>query len=227
MTKKEFIKEIAKWVKYYAPRYGIAVYSPIIAQAVLESNYGTSELGVNAFNFFGLKYTSRAASQYYIKNAVEQKPDGTYITVSGTKWCKFNSISEGVEGYFKFISSARYSKLKGIVDPKEYLTIIKAAGYATSHKYVDNLMNTIRSLNLTEYDDVYKKLYRVQVGAYRLKMNADKMHKKITNDKYSSFIKKEGFLYKVQVGAFGIYNNAVNLSNELKSKGYSVVIVEN
>ena len=56
MTKIEFIKQVAIYVKKYAPRYNILVYSPIIAQACLESGYGTSELATQAHNYFGLKY---------------------------------------------------------------------------------------------------------------------------------------------------------------------------
>lgn len=56
MNNERFIQDIAVLVQKYAPSYGIEVYSPIIAQAVLESGYGTSELAVNAHNYFGLKY---------------------------------------------------------------------------------------------------------------------------------------------------------------------------
>lgn len=50
------IKEIAGLVRKYAPLYDIKVYSPIIAQAILESGRGTSELAIKACNYFGLKY---------------------------------------------------------------------------------------------------------------------------------------------------------------------------
>ena len=43
---KEFIKQIAPYIIKFAPSYHIAVVSPIIAQAVLESAYGTSDQGV-------------------------------------------------------------------------------------------------------------------------------------------------------------------------------------
>ena len=45
MDKQEFIKKIAGYVKKYASDYGIAVHSPIIAQAILESGWGESRLG--------------------------------------------------------------------------------------------------------------------------------------------------------------------------------------
>lgn len=146
-----FIKEIAFLVRKYAPFYDIKVCSPIIAQAVLESASGTSELAKNACNYFGLKYKSNVAADHYIKVGSEQNPDGSY-TSSVMKWCKFPSMESGVKGYFDFISADRYKALKGITDPLEYLQKIKAAGYATSHKYVENLMAVIEKYNLTEFD---------------------------------------------------------------------------
>ncbi len=56
MNTTEFIEKIGAYVQKYAPAYGICVHSPIIAQAVLESARGTSELAVKSNNYFGLKY---------------------------------------------------------------------------------------------------------------------------------------------------------------------------
>lgn len=159
MTKQQFIDEIAQCVKAYAPQFGIKVYSPIIAQACLESAYGTSELAVNANNFFGLKYNPAQANRcpsaggkYYVKVGSEQNPDGSYVS-SVMYWQKFPSIPLGVKGYFEFLDySSRYSNLKDIIDPQKYLETIKADGYATSINYVSNLMNVIKEWNLTKYD---------------------------------------------------------------------------
>ena len=41
-SKEDFIEIIASLVNKYRKNYGIEVASPIIAQAILESNYGTS-----------------------------------------------------------------------------------------------------------------------------------------------------------------------------------------
>ena len=43
MNHSDFVKTVAAYIKKYATVYGIEVVSPIIAQAVLESGYGTSE----------------------------------------------------------------------------------------------------------------------------------------------------------------------------------------
>ena len=155
-----FIEEVAGYVQKHAPRYGIKVHSPIIAQAILESAKGTSELAVNANNFFGLKYNSTQPNRcptaigHYVKVGSEQNADGTY-TSSTMLWQKFNNMEDGVIGYFDFINTSRYANLKDVTDPRTYLENIRSDGYATSLKYVDNLMNVINSeYNLTQYDNM-------------------------------------------------------------------------
>lgn len=154
MTKEQFINEIAKLVKKHALQYGIKVYSPIIAQAILESASGTSELAINACNYFGLKYKAgRCPSScgIYYKIGSEQNSDGTYSS-SAMQWFKFANMEKGVKGYFEFISISKYANLKGVTDPKTYLENIKKDGYATSIKYIDNLMAVIERYGLTRYD---------------------------------------------------------------------------
>lgn len=180
MTKEEFIKEIAGYVQRYAPKYNIKVHSPIIAQAILESAYGMSELAVNACNYFGLKYRKGRCPTcigVYTKVGSEQNADGTY-TSSSMKWCKFADMENGVIGYFDFLDNvSNYNNLKGVTDPQTYIEKIKSDGYATSHDYVSNLMKVINEWNLTKYDKegdtemsnsslvVYKKLSPNHSGA--------------------------------------------------------------
>ena len=61
-------------------------------------------------------------------------------------------MENGVIGYFDFINIPNYKNLKGVTDPRKYLENIKADGYATSHKYMDNLMRVIETWHLTDYD---------------------------------------------------------------------------
>ena len=155
MTKEEFIEKIAALIIRHAPTYGIAVHSPIIAQAILESAYGTSELAKNANNYFGLKWRKGrcpSATGIYKKIGSEQNPDGSYIS-EPMEWCRFPDMESGVKGYFEFTNIQNYANLKGVTDPKTYLQNIKADGYATSLKYVDNLMAVIQTWNLTKYDN--------------------------------------------------------------------------
>lgn len=151
-----FIEQIAPYIQKYAPQYNIKVCSPIIAQAVLESANGTSELAVNANNYFGLKYRAGrcpTSCGIYYKIGSEQNSDGTY-TSSAMQWMKFSNMEKGIRGYFDFINVSNYSNLKGVTDPEIYLKNIKADGYATSLNYVKNLMSVIKEYNLTQYDNL-------------------------------------------------------------------------
>lgn len=159
MTREQFINEIAKYIQKYAPQYEIKVCSPIIAQAILESSGGTSELATNAHNYFGLKYKAGrcpSASGAYYKIGSEQNQDGSYVS-SAMQWFKFNCMEDGVVGYFDFINHSRYANLKGVTDPKKYLELIKMDGYATSLSYVDNVYKVIQNYNLTKYDTKIKE----------------------------------------------------------------------
>ena len=74
-----FIEQIAPLIQKYAPEYGINVCSPVIAQAVLESASGTSELAKNAHNYFGLKHRAGrcpSACGIYNKIGCEQNSNG-------------------------------------------------------------------------------------------------------------------------------------------------------
>ena len=157
MTKQEFIEEIAKAAKKYAPKYGIKVVSPVIAQACLESAYGTSSKA-KYNNFFGLKYRKdrlTCHSGYFKDGSKEQKADGTYYPVTDD-WYAFDSLDSGVEGYFQYINIKRYSNLKGVKDSHKYLELIRADGYATSLDYVRNVWAVVEKWNLTKYDNMGK-----------------------------------------------------------------------
>lgn len=160
MTKQEFIKAIADAVVKYKDQFGICVASPIIAQAILESGWGTSKKA-KYNNYFGLKYRKNRVTcnnGYFEDGGSEQNSDGTYTLLpSNTAWYAFDSIDDGVLGYFQFIDVGLYSNLKGVTDPYEYLKRIKADGYATSINYVDNVYNVIKQNGLTKYDNKVKE----------------------------------------------------------------------
>lgn len=70
------------------------------------------------------------------------------------------------------------------------------------------------------------KLYRVQVGAFKKKGNADNLAKKLKAQGYDVIVKKVGDLYKVQCGAFSVKKNAEALYNKLVKDGYKPFIAE-
>lgn len=148
---KKFIEDIAGYVQKYASGYGIAVHSPIIAQAILESGWGESKLAAQYHNYFGLKCGSKWTGKSVNLTTQEEYQPGTLTTIKDN-FRVYGSMEEGVKGYFEFIQLERYQNLKGITDPKQYLQTIKDDGYATSSSYVENTYKLVTQYGLTEYD---------------------------------------------------------------------------
>lgn len=153
ITEKQqrFIEEIAKNVQKYAYVYGILVHSPIIAQAILESGWGESKLAAKYHNYFGLKCGSKWTGKSVNLTTQEEYHPGTLTTIKDN-FRVYDSMEEGVKGYFEFIQLQRYQNLRGITDPKEYLQTIKNDEYATSSTYVEDNYRLITQYELTEYD---------------------------------------------------------------------------
>ena len=151
MTNNEFIEQIAKCVKKYAYDYGIEVHSPIIAQAILESGWGKSVLASKYHNYFGLKCGSSWKGKSVNMATKEEYKVGTLTNIRDN-FRVYDSMEAGVKGYFDFIDTVRYANLKFVKSPEEYMRRIKADGYATSSKYVDNVMRVIRDNKLTRFD---------------------------------------------------------------------------
>lgn len=151
-NKQKFVADIAKYVKKYASSYGISVNSPIIAQAILESGWGNSKLAADYHNYFGMKCGTKWTGPSVNMTTQEEYTAGTLTTIRDN-FRVYDSMENGVKGYFEFIQLSRYENLKGITDPKTYLETIKADGYATSSTYVDSLMEIIKLYNLTSYDN--------------------------------------------------------------------------
>ncbi len=157
MTHEQFIEEIGAAVQLLVPEYGIMVCSPIIAQAILESAWGTSNKAL-FHNYFGLKYRPGRVSCHsgtFIDGSSEQLKDGSYVPITD-QWYAFESLEKGVEGYLQFINTPNYQALKGVTDPYEYLTEIKKAGYATSQNYVQNVWKVIQDNDLQRFDTFTK-----------------------------------------------------------------------
>lgn len=67
-------------------------------------------------------------------------------------------------------------------------------------------------------------LYRVQVGAYSKKANADAMLEKIKKAGFDTYMVQVDGLYKVQVGAYSKKSNADAMAAKLKASGFDTYI---
>lgn len=140
--------------------------SVTLAQAIIESGWGTQELAGKANNFFGMKARlsgntwpgSTWNGETYEKETAEQREDGSYYTVKAL-FRKYRDVAQSVADHSAYLTGAmdgkgnlRYAGIKGEKDARTALTIIKNGGYATSLEYVERLMLRIEKYNLTQYD---------------------------------------------------------------------------
>ena len=137
-----------------------------MAQFILESSYGKSELAQNANNCFGMKkYLSGntwTGSKWdgvsvYNKVTKEQNTNGNYISVNAD-FRKYACVEDSIADHSAYLigakngSALRYNGLKGETDYKKAVQIVKDGGYATSASYVTNLCNIIEKYGLTKYN---------------------------------------------------------------------------
>lgn len=146
-----FITKIAPIIQKYAKEYGYKVASPIIAQACNESAYGTSSLAYKYHNYFGLKAGTKWRGRSVNMATREEYKKGVITTIQDN-FRAYDSMEDGVKGYFEFISASRYANLKTASNAQTYLERIKADGYATSSTYVNDNLSIVTKYNLTRYD---------------------------------------------------------------------------
>ena len=151
---EEFINMIAPLIISEGKKRGYSIFSTVIAQAIIESNSGKSILGYKYHNYFGMKCGSRWKGKSVNLKTKEEYTVGTLTTIKDN-FRVYDSIEEGVKGYYDFISTKRYANLKESKTYVEYAENLKADGYATSSKYVNTLCTTVDAYNLTKYDSFF------------------------------------------------------------------------
>jgi LysM repeat protein len=120
-----------------------------LAQGILESAHGNSELAKYANNHFGIKC-------HDWKGETLHKDDDK----SNECFRKYQDARESYEDHSKFLTSrSRYAELfkLDITDYKGWAHGLRKAGYATNPKYGDLLIDIIEKHNLHQYDkmDLY------------------------------------------------------------------------
>lgn len=144
MKLAEFVNLLYPVIVRIAPEYGIRCPQAVMCQAIVESwkGNGISYLA-KLNNFFGLKCGSSWKGKSVNLKTKEEYTPGTLTTIKDN-FRVWDTIEEGVHGYFNFISTKRYSNLQGVTDPTEYLQRIKADGYATSSTYVASCLSKMK-----------------------------------------------------------------------------------
>ena len=178
--------------------YGIPA-SIILAQGILESGAGQSDLATNANNHFGIKCHN------------DWRGDKVYKDDDSANECfrKYNQASESYQDHAMVLTGKkRYSNLftlsKG--DYKGWAKGLREAGYATDPRYPEKLISYIESYNLSQYD-----------AKVLGKEMAKEESKVILQDNFGA---DEASLYEIQKGdTFYSVSKKFNLTvEELKQK---------
>ena len=133
--------------------YGIPA-SITLAQGLLESGAGRSELARKSNNHFGIKCHSDWKGKRVYHD--DDRKDDCFR--------KYDSPEDSFEDHAKFLKRARYASLfeLKVTDYRGWAKGLKACGYATDRSYANKLIQTIELYELYEYDRPKFKPIRAQ-----------------------------------------------------------------
>ncbi len=152
LTKDQFIAAIAPAAQQ-SQRETRVPASVTLAQAILETYWGTSTLAREANNYFGIKAKERPgpAGIYWLN--VWEHINGQDVIVR-EPFRAYNTIAESFVDHGRFfITNSRYATaMKYAGDPREFARQIHKAGYATDPGYSTKLIALMDQYNLYRYD---------------------------------------------------------------------------
>jgi hypothetical protein len=134
-------------------RYGIPA-SITLAQAILESGTGKSDLAKYANNHFGIKCTTDWKGKGYYKD--DDAKDECFRV--------YNNPEESFKDHSQFLKRKRYAPLFEL-DKNDYegwAKGLKNSGYATNPKYPQLLIGLIEKYNLDQYDSGEGRIAKIK-----------------------------------------------------------------
>lgn len=148
---KHFIQRIGAAASSDMQALGILA-SVTIAQAILESGWGTSELATQANALFGIKADKRWSGKVYNIQTKEWY-DGKNPVVITDSFRAYDSWEASITDHSRFLtSSERYQR---VIHERSYqaaCTELQRAGYSTDPEYAKKLIQLIEKYKLVNYD---------------------------------------------------------------------------
>lgn len=163
-VREEFIEFVGEVAQMDWKKRKIMLPSVVIAQAIKESAFGTSELALEAKALFGIKKNGWTGKTY-VKAATEQRPDGSFYIMDNTEWRAYDSWRESIIDHNNYIATRstdggrtrRYQPIIGCEDYRLVCQNLQDCGYATSINYAESLIKDyIEKYDLTKFDRLNK-----------------------------------------------------------------------
>lgn len=217
----DYASQYAEYAMEQMRRYGIPA-SVTLAQGILESASGQSQLCRNENNHFGIKASKSwlaAGGAYGLYT--DDKPN--------EKFCSYSSAAESYEHHSKILKeSSRYSKCFTLSpdDYRGWAKEIDRAGYATAGKYAPALISIIERNDLQKYDRMVMEQMRAEGRSFGTEQNphtvADPAKKVngLPNGQYSFPLAREEFLFVTS--AFGNRKDPMNTAKTQFHKGIDI-----
>lgn len=152
-SKLAFINGIAPEAQAMQRQYHVPA-SITIAQAILESNWGTSELASRYHNLFGIKGTGPNSHNLATKEYV----NGRWIVTTG-QFKVYDSWNDSIRDHTNLMingTASNHNNYYGVTHANNYkdaANALQRAGYATDPDYANKLINIIENYNLSKYDN--------------------------------------------------------------------------
>lgn len=151
--KKAFIAHLAPYAQTLKVNYGV-LPSITIAQAILESNWGTSALATKCHNLFGVKATTSKAG---VEMTTQEYENGQWETVTArfrNYTDDYSSMREHAQLLAKGTTwnSQQYVKVMQAKNYKEAAAALQSSGYATDPSYASKIIRVVEQYHLAQYD---------------------------------------------------------------------------
>ncbi|MEK3800381.1 glucosaminidase domain-containing protein [Peribacillus sp. FSL H8-0477] len=151
--------------------------SLVIAQGILESGWGTSELTKSSNNLFGRRGTYNGKSVQRIDTEIGKEGERNDVVVT---YRKYPTIAESIKDHIESLLTSeikvngkpvkRYQRVMDAKTYKDGALALKASGYAADIDYPQKLITIIEKYNLHEWDKIKFINHTVKHGdtVYRL-----------------------------------------------------------
>ena len=153
LDEEQFIIQIADYSKVLQEKYGV-LPSISIAQAILESDWGNSELSIKNNNYYGIKGSNLEPTATM---TTKEYVDGEWIEIKAD-FRKYATWQESMEDHSELFTRGttwnedQYAKVLAAADYKEAAYALQESGYATDPDYPGKLIRLIEQYNLNQYD---------------------------------------------------------------------------
>ncbi len=150
-SKTEFVETLTPHALEAQETYGTRP-SLLIAQAALESNWGTSTLSKESNNYFGIK-----GSEKDTKYATKEFDNEEWTQIDAA-FKHYDSLADSINDYASLLKNGTswdqdfYEAVFAANDYKEAALAVQEAGYATDPTYADKLIRIIEQYQLYELD---------------------------------------------------------------------------